>query len=105
MQGAVSFLARKYAQAWYNLNAASFDVNDLIRVKELYTYLTTYTDIVPLYCLPTMQVEDQKKGMKKVIEHFKLEKKLLSLVELLIHDRRLQLLPVVLKQLMRIAQQ
>ena len=94
-----TLLARRYAQAFFNVYRQDMRDEHLPFIKKAVIFLRGHSTWSTFFDFSTARVDQQKQMIKSLLKHFELPNKLEPLVVLLCVHKRMILLPEVLAQL------
>ncbi len=92
-------LARRYAQAFFNIYHRDMREEHLPFIQKTATFLRSHSAWLTFFDFPNVKFDQQKQMIKSLLEHFVLPAVLEPLGELLCVHKRMMLLPDVLEQL------
>lgn len=88
-------LAKKYAQAFLNLYIDTVSYNDYIIIKAASLYLYKNRAFFSLLNIPTLSLEQKRTSLYTILHELKAASVLNRLIELIIHDQRIFLIPAL----------
>ena len=94
-----TLLARRYAQAFFNINQRDMHDEHLPFIKKTATFLHSHSTWLTFFDFPNVNFDQQKQMIKSLLKHFGLPEVLEPLGELLCVHKRMVLLPDVLEHL------
>ena len=94
-----TLLARRYAQAFFNINQRDMHDEHLPFIKKTATFLHSHSTWLTFFDFPNVNFDQQKQMIKSLLKHFELPVMLEPLGSLLCVHKRMILLPDVFEQL------
>lgn len=92
-------LARRYAQAYYNIFTDACTVQVVPRIKKLCSFFVTHKKSVFFLGLPQLTIKEKEAALKKLMSTLELPQEMVLVFLLLIVQKRAYLIPYVCEQL------